>query len=425
MNTKQFLCSMAVAVTAGVVLSSCGKEENVYNPDMVYETAFTKYETSFIQQYGPINPNETWDFSKRGSTLAGAVQTRGKKSSNYLDDWRGDQSYGYVWHYSDKSGETEPMPENEVNDLFNNHWANTILPAITAAQEIEWNPSGSVIFRELATTRTDGSSNKYFAIGIDDGESNLYLRMSSPDNGKGAKRGTTGDQHASSLDFSKIPSNAIWYACATTAQNKNKIEINASDFPLTYFKEVTVTINNKAYTFWCFKCDPSDAGTYADMVLWVQKVPNVPSMTECKRFMVEDLGDAYDKDFNDVVFDVATFSDGRKVCYVRALGGTLDVTIHIGNEKWTKSSKYNKKQMYNTEGTIDYDANLAEFEVPSWNGMNTSISVDVETQDGSYYGVPFPDPGNVPCITACRDGKQWRKERSQIPSTEWFTLPNE
>lgn len=424
MNTKQFLCSMAVAFTAGVLLSSCGKEENVYNPDMVHETTLDKYESSFIQQYGPINPNETWDFSKRGSTLAGAVQTRGKLKSDVLNDWRGTESHGYVWNYPEKADVADPMPESEVNNLFNNHWTE-ISDAITNTEAKAWNPAHDlkIIFREVATTRTDASKSKYFAIGIDDGEYNLYLRMSSPDNGKGAKRGTTGDQHASSLDFSKIPSNAIWYACATTAQNKNKIEINASDFPLTYFKEVTVTINNKAYTFWCFKCDAS--GTYADMVLWVQKATSVPVLTDCKRFMVEDLGNAYDKDFNDVVFDVATFSDGKKVCYVRALGGTLDITIHIGSDSWKKSSQYNKEQMYNTEGTIDYSACLAEFNVPSWNGLNTAISVEVESQEGSYYGVPFPNPGNVPCITACMDGKKWRTERSQIPSTEWFTLPNE
>lgn len=417
-----FLCSMAVAFTAGVTFTSCGKE-NVYDPEMVHESVLEKYETTFIQQYGAIDPNETWDFSKRGSMLAGSAQTRARLKSDVLNDWRGTDSYGYVWHYAEKADETEPMPENEVNSLFNDYWTSTIEPAISLAQVKTWNPSGKIVFRELATTRTDDSKSKYFAIGIFDGNYNLYLRMSSPDNGKGAKRGTTGDQHASSLDFSKIPSDATWYACSTTAQNKNKIKIDASDYPLSDFKEVTVKINDKDYTFWCFKCDAK--GTYADMVLWVQKVPSVPVLTDCKRFMVEDLGDAYDKDFNDVVFDVATFSNGKKVCYVRALGGTLDITIHIGNESWTKSLKYNKKDMINTEGTIDYEANLAEFEVPSWNGINTSISVEVEGQDGSYYGVPFPKPGNVPCITACMDGKKWRNERSAIPSTVWFTEPNQ
>ena len=426
MNTKQFLCSMAVAVTAGVVLSSCGKEENVYNPDLVHDTTLAKYEASFIQQYGPIDPNETWDFSKRGSVLAGTVQTRAKKSTNYLSDWRGTNSHGYVWNYPEKAKVDDPMPENEVNSLFKNYWTSTIEPAITAAPEIDWNPSGSAIFRVLATTRSETSKSKYYAIGIDDGEYNLYLRASSPDNSKGSKCGVTADQHTSSLDFSKVPSNAVWFACSTTGQNKNKIDnIIATNNKLLKFKEVIVTINNKAYTFWCFKCDPSDNGSYADMVLWVQKVPNVPSLVDCKRYMVEDLGDAYDKDFNDVVFDVATFTDRTKKCYVRALGGTLDVTIHIGSNEWTKSSKYNKRQMYNTEGTIDYSANLAEFDVTSWNGLNTSISVDVESKDGSYFGVPYPKPGNVPCITACMDGKNWRNERSEIPSTSWFTEPNQ
>ena len=432
---KNFLKSSmgVIAMAGGVLLSSCGQEKEYYNPNASLETVKAKYEADFISKYGAVSPNETWDFSQRGSTLAEALSarvTRGNgngngnsNNSNYLTDWRGTESYGYVWNYAEKGRVSDPMPENEVNSIYKNYWTSTIVPAINAAGETDWNPSGQIIFREFATSRNTATASKYFAVGIDDGSDYLYLRMGSPANGNNSQHGTSGDQHTSSLDFSQIPSTATWYVWSTTAQNKNKIPGNNGTV-LTKFKEVTVTINNKEYTFWCFKCDVTN-GDYTDLVLWVQKVPTVPVLVDCKRYFVEDLGGDSDHDFNDIVFDVALFSDGRQTCYVRALGGTLDITIKVGNGSWTKSSKYDADQMYNTKGAVDYDANLAEFDVTGWDRVDNNVQVVVEGQNGQHYGIPFPETGKIPFIIAVMDGKHWMPEYQPIPSTEWLTQPNE
>ena len=426
MKKLNYLMMSCVAM-AGAILTSCSAGAGeIYNEEKVQEAkhdaVVKEYEENFIKKFGPIAPTEKWDFSVRGSELVPVASTR-KKDEDYLSDWRKTDSYGYVWNYPEKAKVDDPMPENDVNSLFDKYFTNTIVPAINETAAKAWNPSGKIIFRALATTRTDASKSKYFAIGIEAKGYDLYLRLSSPANAVGAKRGTTVDQHTSSLDFSQIPSGSIWYACSTTGQNKNKISINASDYKLNDFKEVNVTIENKVYTFWCFKCDKD--GSYADLVLWVQKADTTPVLVDCKRYFVEDLGSTGDHDFNDVVFDVALFSDGRQTCYVRALGGTLDITIKVGTKSWTKSSQYNPKEMLNTSGNIDYSKCLAEFDVTGWNRVDSNVSVDVEGKDGSHYGLPFPEPGKVPFIIATFDGKHWRAEKSEIPSTAWFSEPNE
>lgn len=406
----------------GFAFVACS-HDTVYDENFAQNERAAQYEQAFIKAFGAVSPNETWDFSGRGSELA-AARTRTKPGSDYLTDWRGTESYGYVWNYPEKSAVKDPMPEKEVNSLFNNYWTSVIVPAINSAQVTNWNPTGKIVFRALATSRTEESKSKYFALGMEDKDGvDLYLRLSSPDNAAGAKRGTTVDQHTSSLDFSQITGTHTWYTCSTTGQNKNKISINASNYKLTNFKEVTVNINDKDYTFWCFKCDAN--GGYTDLVLWVNKVPTVPVLVDCKRYFVEDLGGSDDFDFNDIVFDVALFSDGRQTCYVRALGGTLDITIRVGGGSWTKSDHYTKTEMINTIGNINYDANYGEFDASGWDRINSNVTVEVEGADGQKYGLPFPRTGEIPYIIAVMDGKHWRAERDTIEDTDWFTAPNE
>ena len=317
------------------------------------------------------------------------------------------------------------MPSNEVNDLVHNYWENTIKPAILGASVKTWAPEGSVVFRSLITTRDASTEDKYFAWGAEIEGNDLYLKLASPANGNNGKGGNTIGQHTSSLDFSKVPSTAIWYTCATTGQNQNKIEINAADWKLQNFKEVTVNCGDKECTFWCFQCHPSDNPTYTDLVMWVQKVPNVPSLTMQKRYMVEDLGESDDFDFNDIVFDVYQFSDNTQRCFVRALGGTLGISIKVGNSTWSKAPTYANTEMLNTKGEVDYDKCLAEFDVTGWNHSQNNVTVEVTGKDGFKWVLNFPEVGKVPFIVATADGKEWMTERNSVPTKEWFGEPND
>ena len=402
-----------------VVLSSCSKgEEYSYSPEKAHEFIEKDYKSAFIQKYGEISPFETWDLSQRGSTLAGFAGTRGNKgqSSNLVQDMASTESYGYYLNYSNN--------ESKIAKLFNNNWGD-IVAEFGKVQPTAWAPSGKIIFSVVGVSRDDASSAKYFTWGVaNTPEGDLYLRQSSPANGKNAKIGNSAEKHTSSLDFSQIPDGARWF---TASSDNKKVDLSSAyNQTITDFKIVTMTIDGVSYTFWGFKCDKTNPD-YTNLVLWVKEIPTVPVPVISKRYMVEDLGGSYDFDFNDVVFDVIKYSDGSQKCYVRALGGTLDVTIKVANNSWTKRQDYTITEMLNTN-PIDPNLCLKEFDATGWDGDNSKVSVIVEGNDKAaggettyYWAVPFPAQGEAPLIVATMYGsKTWMLERQSVPNVQWF-----
>lgn len=402
-----------------LVLSSCSKgEEYSYSPEKAHEFIEKDYKSAFIQKYGEISPFETWDLSQRGSTLAGFAGTRGNKgqSSNLVQDMASTESYGYYLNYSNN--------ESKIAKLFNNNWGD-IVAEFGKVQPTAWAPSGKIIFSVVGVSRDDASSAKYFTWGVaNTPEGDLYLRQSSPANGKNAKIGNSAEKHTSSLDFSQIPDGARWF---TASSDNKKVDLSSAyNQTITDFKIVTMTIDGVSYTFWGFKCDKTNPD-YTNLVLWVKEIPTVPVPVISKRYMVEDLGGSYDFDFNDVVFDVIKYSDGSQKCYVRALGGTLDVTIKVANNSWTKRQDYTITEMLNTN-PIDPNLCLKEFDATGWDGDNSKVSVIVEGNDKAaggettyYWAVPFPAQGEAPLIVATMYGsKTWMRERQSVPNVQWF-----
>ena len=193
---------------------------------------------------------------------------------------------------------------------------------------------------------------------------------------------------------------------------------------------------------------------FNDLVLAVVGYPDVPQekiITEdlyevktsrAKRYMIEDLGAIGDFDFNDVVVDVeeytiythkVTSENGVKTsdeiistttaptkAFIRALGGTIDFELTIGDTKWVKSQDFDITKMYNTQGTIDYDNALAEFEVTGWNYDNNNITFRANGKDGRLYTVSFPKVGEAPMMIAVEPTTKWMDERVSIPSS-WFS----
>ena len=195
---------------------------------------------------------------------------------------------------------------------------------------------------------------------------------------------------------------------------------------------------------------------FNDLVLAVVGNPDVPQekiieedqyeVKTCvpKRYMIEDLGSIDDFDFNDIVVDVEDYTiETHKVtrengviktdkvlsttsapskAVIRALGGTIDFELEIGNTKWKKSdSEYVVTTMYNTQGTIDYDAVLAEFEVTGWIARDNNISVTVTEKSGDVFTITFPKAGTAPMIIAVDPTQNWMKERVSVPKS-WFYI---
>ena len=178
---------------------------------------------------------------------------------------------------------------------------------------------------------------------------------------------------------------------------------------------------------------------------------DVEEVSAGKRYLIEDLGATNDFDFNDVVVDVTevyqnqifynigangvkTFDHKEEIegsrkqkAIIRAMGGTRDFTLTIGNTSWTKSEKFEKTQMLNTGwgGTvIEENKVLAEFEVTGWKPSENNISISVERQGNSsgFYTIQFPKKGKVPMIVATDIDplKPWQIEKQSIPS-DWYS----
>lgn len=106
------------------------------------------------------------------------------------------------------------------------------------------------------------------------------------------------------------------------------------------------------------------------------------------------------------------------------MGGTIDFELNIGSTKWTKSGAgFNTATMYNTQGAIDYDMVLAEFEVTGWDPVSNNVSIKVNGKNGEVYTIAFPKAGTAPMIIAVDPSQNWMPERQSVPSS-WFYIPN-
>ena len=198
---------------------------------------------------------------------------------------------------------------------------------------------------------------------------------------------------------------------------------------------------------------------YEDLVFMMYGKPappinhvDVETVSAGKRYLIEDLGATNDFDFNDVVVDVTeeyknqifyTFNqNGQKVfdhkteidgsrkqkAIVRAMGGTRDFTLTIGDKTWSKSkSGYATTEMVNTGwgGTeIEENKVLAEFDVTGWNPGTNNISISVERQGDSegFYTITFPKKGKVHMIVATdiTPITPWMVEKQSVPDW-WYT----
>lgn len=194
---------------------------------------------------------------------------------------------------------------------------------------------------------------------------------------------------------------------------------------------------------------------FNDVVLAVVGNPDVPQesiITEdqyevktgrTKRYMIEDLGATDDFDFNDVVVDVTEITTtthkvvkengvlksdevisttvepvGKAV--IRCMGGTMDFELTVGQTKWVKSENgFDAATMYNTKGTIAYDAALAEFDVTGWVYDDNNIEFKANGQNGQVFTVTFPKKGTAPMIIAFDPTQKWMKEYVSVPKA-WF-----
>ena len=424
---KKYLFSsvlaIATALTGAVVLTSCSHDDATYSEENVQQAkhaeAVAKYEQSFVNLLGQPAANQCWDFTKGGSFAA----TRGASDNNVLSQWPSHSAYLNGFNNQYATGNGDPLPQGTLASTVVKQ-ADDIKAAIELAANDpknikQWAPTGNYVFRTVASFRngsTFANNDKYYSIGANfGGKNNFMAMMGVKKNGKSAKNGSSGVQHTCGLVFGNVPSDAVWFAVPTSSKDAS---FKADSYPLTTY--VQVTYNNR--TFWGFRCDAvKDGGKYSDLILWVAEATMPKVKIIAKRYMVEDLGGSgeSDIDFNDVVFDVEQFSDGSQKCIVRALGGTLPVKIKVGNSDWW-SKPEPVSQMINTQGTIEKNKVITDFDVTGWKESENNVQVMVEDNSGFEFVTTFPANGKIPAMIAFSTAKIWNAETVSV-TADWFT----
>ena len=416
---KCYQISMAV-LFASAVLASCSKNDILeQNKNAIIENQKAEYNNSFIEKYGEVNPEQSWDFTTGFNSEAAG--------SRLLRRAAGDISV--IAPVIPQFIKTVRADLNAVKSNINN------------AETKTWNPRIAVkMYAVLAHGDDDKmiteTKTNYLYYHLDVFHDGTQTKVIENVNVKfdrwydAANQTLNNSSHnRRAVDTRELGNDAYWVAYYTYAstdqyskEKNNEILADLKKFELKTYKEYTVN----GRTYWGFDCTAD--GDYSDLVFLVQDVVTPPIQ---KRYMVEDLGSVGDFDFNDIVFDVIQDSEGQQKCIIRAMGGTLDFTLQVGDTKWTKSVNgaakgYEVSKMYNTN-PIDGAMVIDEFEVKGWNpaANNVSISVTSKVNDEVIIVIPFPKKGEVPMMIALDTFYTWMPEQESLAENWYYILEDE
>jgi hypothetical protein len=460
-------CSIAAIV-------SCSKDSSVPSYEEVQKET---YEANFIAKYGPVASNQTWDFSTYERQLAtrstsSVIKTEIMEKGISFGDLSNLQTTDEIfpnhpeWNYVvikggvEKNGDlleaiSTVLPEKKK-------WEGDPAVLVAPANSFYIYPlfSGGNIRFDLKVKVGDTDPVTVFKKDYTNFQTINGMKKANGEivNMKGIKiEAPVGTPVEIYLDnLVSLEGNKINGTVGTTNGQAVYVDIPEGIVP----ELEDVNLKENAVVKYIGIEDDTKSGSdrdYNDVVIAVVGNPNVPQkkiitnksyevkVCRAKRYLIEDLGSIGDFDFNDIVVDVeentvikhkveyengvlksdevvSETSDPTKAV-IRAMGGTIDFELVIGNTSWSKSGAgFNVNTMYNTQ-TIDTNSVLAEFEVTGWNPELNNVSVKVNGKDGQVFTIGFPKTGTVPMIIAVDPSQDWMKERTSVPSS-WFYLPN-
>lgn len=421
---KNVLKGMGI-LCASALFVACSHDLSV-DESSVVENIKDQYKAAFIKKYGEINPNQSWDFTTSMFDEATSAKTRGTTSDVYalLSEW----TEGYV-HFQEISWLNPNWTEkkwNQDRDYIKTNLAN--------CPELDWEPHISGCLKAWAYfSHGNGDANavRWYRLGVHTEDAN-GTQNTTVIKGKtksdmwytGFRQTVNGAGYIIDTRNLKDADNAYWYATITNGNGSDNYTVTEAQ-KLTKYKEITAPSGS---VYWCFSCDSNK--DYSNLILLVKPV------VISKRYMIEDLGSIGDFDFNDIVVDFNQISivdentqqiTYEKTAVVRAMGGTYDFTLKVGNKPvWGKSAKgFTTTTMYNTQGTINYNEVYGEsFAVDDWNPDENNITIEVvkqgPTTNNSVYTVKFPKEGEAPMIIAVDPVRKWMNEQTSVLRDWWY-----
>lgn len=419
---KKILFAMTAMLSISAAFVSCSNKE-VFDQEAVEQAKVLdtekQYKEAFVKHFGEVDPDQSWDFSQINFPNADQpAQTRA-----LIDNWLGTQLPAPTW--------SEPgLIASFLNALFyETHYSHAatdfeqVKELVENQPVVDWPYTYAQI--NLHPFYSHGTSVvNYYFLGVQYNQKDFGY-TNPKFNGFCFLSG--GNKWSSIINASKLSTemNMNSYAFVNTtnmegvdgfkwfvaSRNTNHFSAINNAQPLEKCKMFTV--NNHTYV----ALDCNGDGNYYDLICWVE------DLSPAKRYMVEDLGGIGDFDFNDIVFDVVYNNNRKKYeCIVRAMGGTIDFSIKVGNTEWWSKSgaNYDVPTMYNTiDPDYDVTKEYARFDVKGWVPEKNDVTVKVEGKNGTFV-LPFPKDGEIPYMVATNVGKAWSKEKINVNNLGWF-----
>lgn len=414
---KKSLFAMTAMLSISAAFMSCSNKE-VFDQEAaeqakVLETE-KQYKEAFVKHFGEVDPNQSWDFSQINNP-SDEMNVRTRANNYPAPVWTSPKvTLGTVFEaFVDVLTNRMKYP-HAVTDF------EEVKQLVESQPVVDWPYDYAQI--NLHPFYSHGASVvNYYFLGVQYKKSrnaiptyNSFCFLSG------------GNEWASIVSdlnvFTTANMNSYIIANTTNMEgadgfkwfvaSRNTKYFSANETLQTLEKCKLFTVNNHTYA--AFDCN--NDGTYHDLICWVE------DLSPAKRYMVEDLGGIGDFDFNDIVFDVVYNKARNKYeCIVRAMGGTLDFSIKVGNTTpWVKGDNFDVTTMYNTiDPDYDLEKEYARFDVNGWVPENNDVTVTVEGKNGTFV-LPFPKNGEIPYMVATNIGKAWSKERVNVNKLGWF-----
>ena len=412
---KKTILTMTAMLSIAAAFVSCADKEvfdqGAVEKAKVLETE-KQYKEDFVKHFGEVAPDQNWDFSQVNYlTEEQSARTRGLFNQLPAPTWNEPTLLGSFLdaifnetHYGHAATDFEQVKE-----------------LVESQPVVDWPYKYAQVNLHPFYSHGETVVNYYF-LGVQYNQKTLlsvkphfngFCFLSSGNNWSSIINGCKLSTEMNMNSYAIVNTTNMegvdgfqWFVASRNTKHFSSIN-NAT--PLEKCK--VFYVNNHTYV----ALDCNGDGKYYDLICWVE------DLSPAKRYMVEDLGAKGDFDFNDIVFDVVKKASGGYECIVRAMGGTYEISIKVGNTTWSKEgAKYDTNTMYNTmEGDYDLTKELARFDVAGWVPEANDVTVTVKGKDGVFV-LPFPKNGEIPFMVATNIGKAWSKERVNVNQIGWF-----
>jgi hypothetical protein len=473
MNVKMMAAAMAVL---GAV--SCSKSD-MYDPVQVEENkkvqeeakieqAKSDYEANFVEKYGEVDPNQSWDFSTGTPTIS--LPSSSAKAGTRAGGYERKNSDEVYSDDKDVYYEFPAATINKMKEVFVEGRDNRNLGTAFAMHA----PANAIYIMPMYMGQSAGNFELWMHVeGIAEDIKvwskwqDLEVKPKADSDWKNVKDHNSGSNcvgvaaiRSKYYKFSGLPENAVMHfylkitETASGYNEKNQILTSISGYMRDFkfgndgFPTGLKGIDENITKPEAMIIGVEDATTsksdhdYNDVVFMIYGEPYVPQTfkveefetTYSKRYMIEDLGSTDDFDFNDIVVDVQetftqkkttdeqgleTWSDpvlkGQKAI-LRHRGGILPFELTIGNTKLEKM-----------DGVLSDDPNTEFNNVTGWNRNSNNISIKVYQSADSQTAnqVNFPQTGAIPMIIATDTNVAWSAERVAFNWKEFMPTPAE